>query len=423
ESCNVAGMEGQCAAIPEPCGDCIGDCDCNGVVVVNELVLMVDIALRDTGTSRCVAGDPNRDDQITIDELVSAVNNALFECPTSSTPTPTATPGTGGGTSRRAGGTTIGLAQGLRALPLLFSSITQLASGAGLLTTDGEGGAAGLTACSVGGTRDFTCTQALPGASPRDYTLTFNDCVLNTAGGGTVALDGTITGQSTDTGPLANCGVPPLALSTASISNVQVVTKNSAMVTTLTATFNLTGSVTVTPDLFASCRISGFTTMLNGTMAVQSAAVSSTATFQNTGVVLHIDQFSTSCVPVVFQLTLNGGATFDVSGVGNPLSATFSNFEFGDNTTSGNDVITMNGQLSSDCLGAGVVFDTQTPLTIPPGMLCPTSGAVLVTVGQTTDRLNYTAGGGVAIDLGNNATIDDTLNTCLDPQLFMCVGG
>lgn len=71
--------------------DCVGDCDGDGMVSVDELVLGIDIALGESTVDQCVSLDPNQDDAVAVDDLVQAVNNALNGCPTppSSTPTPT----------------------------------------------------------------------------------------------------------------------------------------------------------------------------------------------------------------------------------------------------------------------------------------------------------------------------------------------
>jgi hypothetical protein len=59
---------------------CTGDCNCNGAVTVNELVLSVNIALGTQLVSACYAGDKSRDGNVTVDELVTAVGNALEGC-------------------------------------------------------------------------------------------------------------------------------------------------------------------------------------------------------------------------------------------------------------------------------------------------------------------------------------------------------
>jgi hypothetical protein len=73
---------------------CVGDCTGDRIVTVDELILMINIALGAAGSERCTAGDPSGDGRITVDEIVLAVNNALTGCSpaTVATPTVTATP-------------------------------------------------------------------------------------------------------------------------------------------------------------------------------------------------------------------------------------------------------------------------------------------------------------------------------------------
>ncbi len=61
-------------------GSCMGDCVGDGLVTVDELVMMVNIALGNMEVSACDVGDGNEDGQITVDEIVTAVNHALNGC-------------------------------------------------------------------------------------------------------------------------------------------------------------------------------------------------------------------------------------------------------------------------------------------------------------------------------------------------------
>jgi hypothetical protein len=63
--------------LPAPC---VGDCNVDRVVTVNEVLTMVNIALGNTLPSECVAGDANGDHQVTVDEILTAVVNALNGC-------------------------------------------------------------------------------------------------------------------------------------------------------------------------------------------------------------------------------------------------------------------------------------------------------------------------------------------------------
>jgi hypothetical protein len=60
---------------------CGGDCNVDGSVTVDEIVLGVNIALGSGVVDACQAMDANQDSQVTVDEIVTAVNNALSGCP------------------------------------------------------------------------------------------------------------------------------------------------------------------------------------------------------------------------------------------------------------------------------------------------------------------------------------------------------
>jgi len=61
-------------------GSCSGDCNNDGTVAINELIIGVNIALGSTPASQCPAFDANGDGQVVISELISAVNAALNGC-------------------------------------------------------------------------------------------------------------------------------------------------------------------------------------------------------------------------------------------------------------------------------------------------------------------------------------------------------
>ena len=60
---------------------CLGDCNADGTVTVDELIRGVNIALGNAAASVCGVFDANADESVTIDEVVKAVNNALNGCP------------------------------------------------------------------------------------------------------------------------------------------------------------------------------------------------------------------------------------------------------------------------------------------------------------------------------------------------------
>ncbi len=70
---------------------CVGDCNDDGAVAINELIVGVQIALGTFDASTCQAMDANGDGGVAIDELVLAVEASLASAPPPS-PTPTSVP-------------------------------------------------------------------------------------------------------------------------------------------------------------------------------------------------------------------------------------------------------------------------------------------------------------------------------------------
>ena len=64
---------------PTP-GMCVGDCSGDRAVDVNEIIILVDIALGTAQPSACVAGIP-QDASVDVAMIIRAVNNALGACP------------------------------------------------------------------------------------------------------------------------------------------------------------------------------------------------------------------------------------------------------------------------------------------------------------------------------------------------------
>jgi hypothetical protein len=73
-------------------GSCVGDCDSSGEVTVNELIILVNIALGSADNSACPHGIPAAA-TVDISLIIQAVNNALNGCPAPpASPTPIVTP-------------------------------------------------------------------------------------------------------------------------------------------------------------------------------------------------------------------------------------------------------------------------------------------------------------------------------------------
>jgi hypothetical protein len=68
------------SAAPVDALDCASDCDGNGQVTVDEIVVAANVALGETAVDDCTAADTNGDGQVTVDELITAVDAALNGC-------------------------------------------------------------------------------------------------------------------------------------------------------------------------------------------------------------------------------------------------------------------------------------------------------------------------------------------------------
>jgi YVTN family beta-propeller protein len=99
-SISVGGWPGAIALASPPLTFCVGDCADERVVTVDEVLRGVRIALAEEPIEGCPELDADGDGQVTVDELLQAVNNALSGCPSPPataipTPTPTKTPAPG----------------------------------------------------------------------------------------------------------------------------------------------------------------------------------------------------------------------------------------------------------------------------------------------------------------------------------------
>lgn len=69
---------------------CVGDCDGDGQVRINEVITGVNIGLDQLPLAACPSFDANDNGAVAINEVITGVNNGLTGCPEE--PTPTSTP-------------------------------------------------------------------------------------------------------------------------------------------------------------------------------------------------------------------------------------------------------------------------------------------------------------------------------------------
>ncbi len=81
EGLPVLASDGAIEVIEAPAPACVGDCDGDHAVAINELLLGVNIVISAAQVSACPLLDANGDGSVAVNELVQAVNTALRGCP------------------------------------------------------------------------------------------------------------------------------------------------------------------------------------------------------------------------------------------------------------------------------------------------------------------------------------------------------
>jgi len=381
---------------------CVGDCNQNNTVTVDELLTMVNIALGNGTADLCPFGDANADAHITIDEILSAVNNALSGCHAGALATPTATAGSS---------STPGAA-------------VRLVAGESVLVVDAMSVIPQVIAALVNGVQSGTSAAFVPAVA-----MTTSHCLS----GGTVTRLGSFPFISIG---LVSCGVPTsdgtavytgtIGISLTAVSmelSMQFLNHMNQIISSSDA--NITGVLT-TPVFGGDC----FLTALNFTVTsgnVDTLAPDATTvglSFQGTTVAIDDVTFTGSCVPEEYTLTFQGPAVL-LTPTGTPLDVALTSLALHVDAHSDPTVLDLSGGISSACFGGEVMLDTIESLNIASGAICPTRGDVTVkgidaTVPFGNAEVFFRSTGAVDIDSNGDGLVDDTAPNCLDARLLMC---
>lgn len=125
--------------LPPPAATCIGDCNLNGAVSVDELLRGVNIALGSSGLDQCAAFECNAGGKVTVDCLVRAVGVALDGCPPNVADPTVEGPVTGGLGMPFVATTAFDLAEvGYSGVEFFFAGTAAAYTNVGPLTPDGK---------------------------------------------------------------------------------------------------------------------------------------------------------------------------------------------------------------------------------------------------------------------------------------------
>lgn len=321
--------------------------------------------------------------------------------PTATATTPVITPGSV--SERVAGGTTVVV----NGMGVVSSIVTAIASGfqfggstgaaSALITSPYTGNAAGD--CPLGG----TATRS--GSFPPAMTITLNQCGVPTTQGSVI-----LTGAVSVTG---------LFTITANV-DIDVTFRNQQQETVLTASADLTGTVTgIQPA--QTCFLLGATLRLTGPVEAQVPGDGGVRIqFSDTIVNVVIKQFSADCVPLRYTLTFNGPATVTETSSGQTYAVTFVQLSLDQNAGLNPAEATLNGGIASTCFGGNVTLATDAPIKTVVGDFCPLGGSIVVTAAPGQSGKVFYSPGGVDIDSDLNGTTDVHYDFCLAPELLAC---
>lgn len=207
---------------------CVGDCNGNGAVTIDELVTLVDVGLNGGGVERCAVGDLDGDGTITINELVAAVGNALQGCP--ATPTATAEEATPSATA------TDTIAATATASPPATETATPIPASA----TPTHTAPASPTATGTAAATEPESTATATGSVPPTASPTASGSPTASA----TADPPTATASPTDVPPSATATAPPPTGSATATATAPLATATATASPTPPATASASGTPT-----------------------------------------------------------------------------------------------------------------------------------------------------------------------------------
>lgn len=405
---------------------CVGDCNDNYVVAINELITCVNIALGNSPVDTCPSCDTSSNGVVAINELIQAVNAALNGCERVATPTPTPETGTPTATStpdvdiENVAGAAAAVANAVAGIPNLigaiFAGVSAVQSAASTSGIPG-GGAGDVDPCELGGT--VTEVSGLP-----NLTLVLDACRVARPGG-SVLFDGTLNVSITNIFALSGTATFDAAITFFDDAQ-QVLTETTADLTSnvVLAVQGAPGGVcTFDVPVLNEVRLSRLD--LNDLMGTLNTVVSgegtSAVTWMGTNVSIAIDAYSDECVPIDFDVTVNGDATIERQGPSAPAAlsggvvailfdVTFDDFVVSASGDGNSSLLDITGNVTSSCIGDTVTLSTPQSLSLLLGTFCPSGGTLTV---QDIGDIVYSPAG-VAVG-------GATYESCLDPALLECL--
>ena len=385
---------------------CAGDCNNDGSVTVDEILLGIRIALGGASTGDCGAIDGDRNGAVTVNELLAAVTQALQGC--------------GGPIDEAA------LAASVRvATEPIFRFIDFQAR---IGTPGGVPGRSTISGCQqfdcvasghVTGTEEDCC-------SDKQFTQFFDNCTLDDGLGGFVRLDGLFVLDS-DNVNVCTGAIPLGGSFTASLSNFthDVFFPDgsfSRAFQELTETFDVTtGGCTVRqPEQFAFGIRGDGHRFIDGELqqfhsdGFGNVLVDSASTVHALEIVVGSTGQPNDCTVTA---ALNGSLTSADFRAGTQFRTDLTDLHVIQPPQAGALLLRLNGTVGTDCLGA-VTLLTLAPLRVASGDTCFTAGRLQAQLEGGTVSVTY-ADTGLALDFGADS-VEQRFAACADVPLDQC---
>ena len=417
---------------------CVGDCNGDGTVTIDELIAAVDIALSQGSVAACRAIDSNNDGKVTIDELIAAVNGALDNC---GMPHPTPTPQSN--SDLEAGSQAALRASGLAQQPLVFSFGSVGSGGAGAfvgrsaLRTPRGSALLGRDGFALGGVRQQVANACLnPGGSEEIdcepsgnaflLSVGFSNCESFESG-----TDIVRNGLLQLMGPPDVCDPSTLAGDYDVLLTDFTEQATDANGVVATSTWGREGAfLDAHAESMQGCDGQPFTAEgLVGDFAIHVSQGASVYLDRQYTYDHFIVEMGAGYFPFISSslcesaLVVNGSVTLVDHLTGDDVAQTYgtsdqfadSFFIFAGVNSDGSVSVTEQGGISSPCFGT-VQVATVNPLTFPSAdAACPVDGTLQVTVsGGTGSVIHYSPNG---IDFNGDGVPD--VSSCTDPALSL----
>jgi hypothetical protein len=391
---------------------CIGDCNGDGQVTVEEILTGVGMVLESRAPDVCAAFDPDHGGAVSVSDLVGAVNNALDGCVTEVSPA--------------AAGGVVGMVEALSWFSSTFvvsinfandtssgSSTSNSVLAPNFQSLDAQPAVqagAPVSKCPVRGTSQRRCEELDDGVVAIPIHL--DDCTFLSAGSfASVSGDVLLRGAGLCPGVFLPSNVRLDFNASTSISGLDSHAVGRA-------DYQLSGVIESVSFGQGACSIGGVNLTVQGRAALvppDGNAVDLVLSGAHIATTFHA--LGSRCQVGDTRITFDGKTQLTGGGAGAPtISATLSGLQM--LLGKAGQEIDVSGGIAADCIPGTAQVSTAGGLTLAAGSLCPSAGTLAIRLGDATASATFGAGGSVRVQ--QDDVSDITFATCPGEPLNAC---